>query len=386
MIQAQPEDRSVTGTLPSKVLLSGTSYPSSPGGWEGQFIRHMVDALARRDDLRLSAWLPPGELAPGVHDTTTNSDARWLRELLAAGGIAHLLRRKPIRGSFSALGLLRRLRAAYVRSDADLFHVNWLQNALALPADTRPALVTALGTDMRLLELPGMQSLLRRAFRKRRVVLCPNADWMLRPLERAFGDVADVRVTAFGIDPRWYAVRRHPPVDGPHRWLCVTRLTAAKLGPLFEWGRVHFEGSVRELHLFGPAQEDVAVPEWVQWHGPATPEHLCSEWFPHACGLISLSRHAEGRPQVMLEAMASGLPVLASRIPAHEDIVMHDLTGWVCDDPAGLAAGIATMEDPIRNIDIGQRAHDWVRNNIGDWDDCASRYATQYQRLLAARP
>jgi glycosyltransferase involved in cell wall biosynthesis len=382
-----PDATPVTTTAnPTGVLLSGTSYPSATGGWEGHFIRHMVDALARRDDVRLSVWLPPGELAAGVRDTATAGDARWLRDLLAAGGIAHLLRRKPVRGSFRALGLLRRLRAAYARSDADLFHVNWLQNALALPADTRPALVTALGSDMRLLQLPGMQALLRRAFRKRPVLLCPNADWMQAPLERAFGGVAEVRVTAFGIDPRWYAVRRHPPADAPHRWLCVTRLTAAKLGPLFEWGRRHFAGGGRELHLFGPAQEDVVVPEWVHWHGPATPDELCDAWFPQACGLISLSRHAEGRPQVMLEAMAAGLPVLASRIAAHEDIVLHDLTGWVCDDPAGLAAGIAALEDPIRNFDMGRSAHDWARRNIGDWDDCAARYAAHYQRLLTARP
>ena len=385
MIQRPPQSPSATGAAAVNVLLSATSYPSSPGGWEGQFIRHMVDGLARRDDLRLSVWLPPGELARGVLDAATTSDSRWLRQLLASGGIAHLLRRNPVRGGLSALELLRRLRAAHMRSDADLFHVNWLQNALALPSDTRPALVTALGSDMRLLELPGMQALLRRVFRKRPVVLCPNADWMLQPLQRAFGDVADVRVTAFGIDPRWYAVNHRPPIEGPRRWLCVTRLTTTKLGPLFDWGRPHFEGGMRELHLFGPAQEDIVVPKWVHWHGPATPEDLCNTWFPHACGLISLSRHAEGRPQVMLEAMASGLPVLASRIPAHEDIVLHARTGWVCDDPSGLAAGIAAIEDPMRNIDMGRSAHDWARQNIGDWDDCAARYAAEYQRLLAPK-
>jgi len=370
------------GDRATKVLLSGTSYPSAPGAWEGQFIRHMVAALARRDDVRLSTWLPPGDLPSRVEDATTADDARWLRGLLASGGIAHLLRRKPVRGGLAALALLQRLRACQARSDANLFHVNWLQNALALPGDARPALVTALGTDMRLLALPGMQSLLKRTFRRRRVVLCPNADWMVPPLEAAFGAVAEVHATPFGIDPCWYAVRRRESFGSTPRWLCVTRLTAAKLGPLFEWARVHFGRGQRELHLFGPGQEKISVPAWVTWHGPATPDELCRRWFPDACALITLSQHAEGRPQVMLEAMASGLPVLASRIPAHEDIIEHDRTGWLCDDPEVLTAGIAAMEDPVRNADMGRRAREWALREIGDWDDCAARYVAHYDRLL----
>ena len=124
------------------------------------------------------------------------------------------------------------------------------------------------------------------------------------------------------------------------------------------------------------------VPDWDRYHGSATPRELCNDWFPSACGLLSLSRHAEGRPQVMLEAMAAGLPILASRLPAHADIVTHARTGWLCDDPAGLADGIAAIEDPMRNLEMGNNARHWAKERIGDWDDCASRYASLYRSLL----
>lgn len=367
-----------------RVLITSTSYPSSAADWKGLFIARLVEALAEREDIRLLTWMPPGPMPAGVEPVTGGADEQWLSSLMQAGGIAHLLRSRPFRGMRAAVGLLARLRRVYRNSDAQLFHVNWLQNALPLPKDNRPALITALGTDMQLLRIPAMKYLLRRSMRNRRTVLCPNADWMVPVLQDAFGDVAHVRCVPFGINAGWYETTRTPCIDCVHRWLCVTRLTAAKLGPLFEWGEALFAGVPgRELHVFGPRQEDgIAIPEWVRFHGPATPDQLL-ERFSTATGLITLSRHAEGRPQVMLEAMAAGLPILASRLPAHEDIIEHAGTGWLCDDQSGMTEGLAAIENVVLNKEMGEHSRTWARERIGTWADCAGRYAALYDELLA---
>ena len=367
-----------------KVFLAATSYPADDADWKGLFIRRMLEGLDRRPELALQAWCPPGPLPAGIGSALQGDDGAWLAVLAERGGIAHLLRRQPLRGVLAGLSLVRRLRRALRASDAEVFHINWLQNALALPNDGRPALVTALGTDMQLLRVPGVVALLRRRFVHRPVVLCPNADWMVPVLESAFGDVARVHCIAFGIDRAWYVAVRTP--SAPARWLCVSRLTAVKLGPLFEWAAPLFTDGNRELHLIGPRQESgLVIPDWVHFHGPATPEQLCAQWFPQAAGLLSLSTHPEGRPQVMLEAMAAGLPILASRLPAHEDLIAHGGTGWICDDAAGLADGIRWIEDMQHNHDIGTHARQVARARFGDWDDCACRYAAQYARLLQER-
>lgn len=366
-----------------RVLLLSTSFPADAADWRGVFMRHLVTALARQPDIQLAVWAPPGELPATATSITTSEEAAWLKRLMAAGGISHLMRSGGLRTLPTPVKLLRLLAAAYRRHrTVDVYHVNWLQCALPLPRNGKPALITVLGNDLKLLRLPLMRYLLRRVMRQRKVAICPNAEWMRAPLLKAFGDVAEVVPVSFGIDPRWYAIQRNSDMQPSRRWLVVTRLTADKLGPLFDWSHDFFRHAERELHLFGPMQEGVAVPDWVHYHGAATPEQLATDWFPGACGLITLSRHAEGRPQVMLEAMAAALPIIASRMPAHASIVDDGVTGMLCDSPEGYGAALIRLEDVSTNGRFGTAARDWAVREIGSWDDCAQRYTRIYRELL----
>jgi glycosyltransferase involved in cell wall biosynthesis len=371
-------------TPPVRVLLLSTSYPADLQDWRGLFIRHLVHALAEADGVSLHTWAPPGELPLEAKNSTTDAEAQWLAQLMKDGGIAHCIRR----GGFGALRrtwqLVRLLRNVYQREkQVDVYHINWLQTALPLPDNGIPAVIAVLGTDMKLLKLPLVTALLRRVMRKRRVVLCPNAEWMEKPLALAFGDLARIVPVAFGIDPIWYAAERRPDPTAS-KWLVVSRLTRDKLGPLFEWSAPLFEGSARQLHLIGPMQEAIVIPDWVHYHGPATPAQLASEWFPFASGLITLSRHAEGRPQVMLEAMAAALPIIASDMPAHASLVQPGITGQLCGDPEAFKHALTQLEDADCNHRFGAAARAWVSREMGTWTDCAERYASLYAELTVS--
>lgn len=365
--------------------MSSTSYPESPQDWRGRFIANQAAALARRSDVSLSLWAPPGELPAGVLAAATSADALWLARLSRQGGIAHLLRTRKALAAGAILTLLARLGRTYRRRPADVVHVNWLQNALPLWGTATPALITVLGSDFGLLRLPGMRAALRVVLRQRRAILAPNADWMRPGLEEAFGDLAEIRPIAFGVDDPWFEVERRPPANDVRHWLAVTRLTRNKIGDLFAWGEGLFSDT-RQLHLFGPMQEMLELPPWVRYHGPTHPADLLENWFPQACGLITLSRHDEGRPQVMLEAMAAGLPVLASDLPAHRDMVQHGVTGWLAAGRDELCRGLDWLEEPLHNRTTGQAARSWIKESIGTWDTCAGRYATAYKDLLERKP
>jgi len=106
-----------------------------------------------------------------------------------------------------------------------------------------------------------------------------------------------------------------------------------------------------------------------------------------AAGLI-LSSRWEGMPNVVLEALAARLPVIATRVEGIEELIQPGETGWVVPaaDPAELAnAQRELLTDPVR----GQRFAGLGRQRLEerfDWDRMAGQYAALYHELLGTTP
>lgn len=362
--------------------MTSTSFPRNAEDWRGRFIYDMADGISQQPDIALSLWASGNVFPPRVAHAALSNDQAWLSKMSDAGGIAHLLRTRKARGLAWGYGLLCRLRRLYRQHDeTDVVHVNWLQNALPLIGLKRRVLITVLGSDYGLIQLPGMKTALRLAMKGNRVLIAPNADWMKPALQNAFGDLAEIRTIPFGVDEALFGVQRIPPTHP--EWLVVSRLTRGKLGALLEWGEGLF-GADRTLHLLGPMQENITLPNWVEYHGPTFPTSLRDEWFPRMTGLLTLSTHPEGRPQVMIEAMASGLPVIASDLPAHRDLIEHGLTGWIVNSRDALQTALSQAELAERNIAAGLAARTHVQTNIGTWQNCAQRFVQAYRDLARA--
>jgi glycosyltransferase involved in cell wall biosynthesis len=367
---------------PLKILFVSTSYPSDSKDWKGRFIANLVDAIGRQKSIDLRMWTPPGDMPPSAKKVSTCSEADWLEKMLKRGGIAHIIRNRGILGTVTIFRLMKNLRRVFTReADADIVHVNWLQNSLPLWGKKTPAVISVLGSDYGLLKLPLMRLFLRSVLRQRNAIIAPNAQWMVPHLDKSFGDIAEIRSIPFGVDERWFTRQKNVSTNNKSHWITVTRITYNKIGDLFTWGKGLF-GENHILHLFGPMQEMLSIPEWVVYHGPVSPDDLLSKWFPLCSGLITLSRHDEGRPQVMLEAMAAGLPVIASNMSAHLDIIKHRESGWIVKTPQDLKDAITFFSNRDAVSRAGEFARSWVLKNIGTWDDCAGRYITAYQDLL----
>ncbi|MDD4275314.1 MAG: glycosyltransferase family 4 protein [Desulfobacter postgatei] len=366
-----------------KILMISTSYPRDAEDWRARFVSDLVCAMAKKDQVQLYLWAPPGDMPSAVRNSLTNDESIWLANLTDRGGIAHVLRTEGIRGLFIAVKLLFKLRKVYLRhkNDADIIHVNWMQNALALWRIPKPAVISVLGSDYGLLRLPGMIPLLRKVIRQRRCILAPNADWMVEKLKKHFGDIAEIRCIPFGIKDMWFDMQRNQLSQEIRKWIVVSRVTKKKIGPLFSWGEINFRDK-DELHLFGPMQEQMTIPDWVHHHGPTNPAELHDKWFPDATGLITLSEHDEGRPQVMLEAMAAKLPIIASDIAAHRNMIEHRQTGWITKTREDFQDGLGWLTDSNNNKSVGLAASEWARKYVGTWDGCAERYLAAYEKLI----
>jgi len=71
----------------------------------------------------------------------------------------------------------------------------------------------------------------------------------------------------------------------------------------------------------------------------------------------------EGLPLAPLEAMASGLAVIATDVPGHRDVVDHDTTGLLVppEDDRALAAAIESLlDDPDRRRRMGRAGRERV--------------------------
>lgn len=363
-----------------KILFISTSYPENDLDWKGRFIERMLCGLSEKD-INICLWSPPGRIPNNVKYSASGEEKIWLEKLSKEGGIAHKIRSGPVQAVVWGAGLLLRLRSVYRRfSDADIYHVNWLQNALAVPDNGKPVLVSVLGSDLSLLRLPGMKVALQSVFKKHPAVLVPNNGWMVPVLEKIFGNVAEIREIKFGIDDAFYSLERTVSAN-PRIWIAVTRVTKDKIGPLFDWGEKCFGGE-EELHLIGPLVEKIALPSWIRYHAPTDLKEIRELWFKKASGLITLSVHSEGLPQVVLEAMASGLPVVASPHSSHSEVVIHGENGWIAGNAGDFCEGIKLLSDPGRNLSAGLSARSTVLKLCGTWHDAAERYNNAYIGLM----
>jgi glycosyltransferase involved in cell wall biosynthesis len=79
----------------------------------------------------------------------------------------------------------------------------------------------------------------------------------------------------------------------------------------------------------------------------------------HACDLLVVSSLSEGLSVAIIEGMAAGLPVVATRVGGNHEVVVDNETGLIVAprDPRGLANAILTLvEDPQRREAMGRRA------------------------------
>ncbi len=98
-----------------------------------------------------------------------------------------------------------------------------------------------------------------------------------------------------------------------------------------------------------------------------------------------LSSRWEGLPNVVLEAMAAGLPVVATQVGGVPEVVLPGQTGWLAppQDPPALAAAIsAALAAPETSAAFGANARRLVLEKFS-LTDMARRHQELFLKLLA---
>lgn len=248
----------------------------------------------------------------------------------------------------------------------------------------------------------------------------------IRPIVHSFGAVSQdlcdwlverigvprekVSLLRTGVDTAAFRIRaagEGPPALGPDGWLregalvygWLGRVTSVKDPILYleAFRRVADQqaasgGRPVRLLLVGDGEERSRCLEWVRQNGL---EPLC--WIagklPDAAlamrlmDVFVLSSIAEGTPNTVLEAMASGLPVVGTRVGGMPNLVSEGVEGLLtpAQDPEALAAAMMRYaRDEALRAEHGRQARLRAEREFGI-DTMVRDYLSLYDRAAARR-
>jgi len=201
-----------------------------------------------------------------------------------------------------------------------------------------------------------------------RITLIPNGvdtDYFQPPASPAAGP------------PRVLSVARMVPDKDHETLLAAFRLTARAI-------------PAAELWLVGDGPGLAAVQERARQLGLSERVRFLSpreDLRPllRQASLLVLSSRTEALPNVVLEAMAAGLPVVATRVGGVPELVVPGLTGWLVDpgDALGLGAALGqVLSDPDTRQAMGRAGRARARQEFS-LETMTRRYEAVLDRLLA---
>ncbi len=211
----------------------------------------------------------------------------------------------------------------------------------------------------------------------------------LRDLAQRFDSSREIAVIPNGVDLTRYTV---PDRNwSSPRILSVGRVVHQKgldlavkaLAGLQEldW-KWHVAGDGPQLPSLRHAAEGSHIQDRCQFLGWRSSEQLQAEYAASSLFLFP-SRH-EGMPNAMLEAMATGLPVIATRIAGNEELVVDGQTGILvpAEDVGALQEALRELlADGEKRARMGQAARERVERHYG-WQRTAAQYQTALEKAL----
>jgi glycosyltransferase involved in cell wall biosynthesis len=231
---------------------------------------------------------------------------------------------------------------------------------------------------------------LRRAILRSSVKVVANAPGLANLSRKA--DPFPVQIIPNGVDTNLFYplddLRRNK--NNTFEFLFVGRFQPQKnlFFLLDRFAELHTQNSMPFiLHLVGDGPlkidlqnhaEQLGLQDKIVWYGWVNKERLRTLYLSADC-FLNPSLY-EGMPNTVLEAMACGLPVIASDIPGNNDLVRHGETGFLFDlnSPNECVGVLKTLlEDSELAISMGKKGREWVMKDF-TWDKVAKEYLSLF--------
>jgi len=383
------------------VLFVSTSFPIVSGAQSGIFVQHLAHYLSKQHSLMV---LTPDDNHNNQSRQTNKTQAYALKlfryapikwQILAhqPGGIPVALKKKPwlsllIPFFIWALFFALLKQARHVQ----IIHANW--SAIGMLAGIagfiihKPVITTARGSDITRLRQSRIDRLVTRlCLASNRYVICVSASihnelCMLYPFAKH-----KLKVIHNGVDQGLLDIHRDTKsTDHPLKLITVGNLIPHKSIDTIITAVADCDNCTLTIVGDGSEQKQlkaqtrqVGVEERVIFKGALVQQAVFSELAK--ADIFILASKSEGRPNVVIEAMAAGLPVIVSKIDAVIDFVKPEKTGLLFDfgDPHQLAQGIQQlMNNPGLRLTLGEAGRQYIVNQKLTWENCAKHYSELY--------
>ena len=146
----------------------------------------------------------------------------------------------------------------------------------------------------------------------------------------------------------------------------------------WEW---QIAGDGPQMHELQSLAKQLGIGDRILFLGWQSREQLM-KCYQQANVFLFPSRH-EGMPNALLEAMASGLPVIASCIAGNEELVVDGETGYLVpsEDIESLQAALKQLlSDPASREQMGRASRQYVEANYS-WESTAQQYALLLEKV-----
>ncbi|MBI2105578.1 glycosyltransferase [Candidatus Woesearchaeota archaeon] len=129
---------------------------------------------------------------------------------------------------------------------------------------------------------------------------------------------------------------------------------------------------------------ELELDNYVKFLGAKNSEEI--PYWMNASDIFILPSLSEGRPNVVAEAVSSGLPVIATRVNGTPELIDDGKTGFlipVKDSYAIYEKLKIILENEKLMIELGKNARKFILKNGYTWDKCASQYLSIYKMVLS---
>lgn len=389
-----------------RIVLLTTSYPSHADDWSGIFIAKLAEAIQGKGYgvIVICPAMPGGHGRFPVNGIETIRFGyffpRSLERLTGGeGGIPENLSRSvlariqlvPMMARF-LIEVLRELRTF------DIVYANWLGAALvgaaACSLRKAPLVVSLRGDDGYLARDKLLWRFLTKWVIRKSSFLAPVSRELLNITVDLGADPAKCLLPRFGVDTDLF----HPAVEHnvsrervrivfvgslvPKKGLqdLLKALSAPELAQteLTVVGDGTYREHLRELG------RSLSLAGRTQWRGVASPREVAA--ILRESDILCLPSYTEGSPNVIKEAMASGLPVVATRVGGIPDLVVTEKTGLLYEagDVDGLKhCLIILVQDHEIRRQYGEEARRIVSERGLSWDATAEDFDVIFRKCMA---